>query len=126
MTDTPEELRTRVAQAREQLGATVEELAAKADVKSRARHKAAEVKGRAQHRAHEATEHMQHAASQAAHRVQEKTPEPDRGAASRTGGRRRRRPAPVVVVGGLVVLAAVLAARGMRVWCGRPRAGGGR
>jgi Protein of unknown function (DUF3618) len=101
MTKTPEELRGQVAEARERLGATVEELAAKADVKGRAQHKAAEVR-----------EQVQHTATHAAHLVQEKTPEQVRSAASRAAETGRRRPAPVAVIGGLLVLAAVLAVRG--------------
>lgn len=47
------EIRQEIEQTRERLGATVEELAAKADVKARARGKAAEVKANAQARAAE-------------------------------------------------------------------------
>ena len=46
---TPEELRVQVEHARRELGETVGELAAKADVKAAARHKVTEVKGRARH-----------------------------------------------------------------------------
>ncbi|MET8677404.1 DUF3618 domain-containing protein [Streptomyces sp. NPDC004647] len=101
MTKTPEELRGQVAEARERLGATVEELAAKADVKGRAQHRAAEVR-----------DQMQHTASHAAHLVHDKTPEQVRTAASRAAETGRRRPAPVAVVGGLLVLAAVMVLRG--------------
>ena len=41
------QLKAEIEQARERLGATVEQLAAKADVKSRARAKATDVAGRA-------------------------------------------------------------------------------
>jgi succinyl-CoA synthetase beta subunit len=44
--DDVEQLRQEVEQTREQLGATVEQLVAKADVKARARDKAAELTGR--------------------------------------------------------------------------------
>ena len=48
-----QDIEQEIEQTREQLGATVEELAARADVKARARGKAAEVKARAQARAAE-------------------------------------------------------------------------
>lgn len=44
MTSTPEELRGEVVRARERLGDTVEQLVARADVRSRARARAAEVR----------------------------------------------------------------------------------
>jgi len=44
--DDAAELRQQIRQAREQLGETVEELAAKTDVKARARRKATELAGR--------------------------------------------------------------------------------
>ena len=43
----PEEIQQEIEQTREHLGQTVEELAAKADVKARARAKATELKARA-------------------------------------------------------------------------------
>jgi hypothetical protein len=47
----PEEIQQEIEQTREHLGRTVEELAAKADVKARARAKASEMKARAQAKA---------------------------------------------------------------------------
>src|SRR5579864_4102666 len=49
--ETRQEIEQEIEQTRERLGATVEELAARADVKARARGKAAEVKAGAQARA---------------------------------------------------------------------------
>ncbi|KAF4410636.1 MULTISPECIES: DUF3618 domain-containing protein [Streptomyces] len=49
MTSTPEELRAEVVRARERLGDTVEQLAARADVKSRARARAAEMRAEVEH-----------------------------------------------------------------------------
>ncbi|WP_370417992.1 DUF3618 domain-containing protein [Streptomyces sp. QH1-20] len=75
-TPTPEELRARVEGTREELGRTVEALAAEADVKSRrAQQKAAKVKGQVQDKA-----------AQALHAAQEKTPEAVRAKAAHTMG----------------------------------------
>jgi hypothetical protein len=51
----PEEIQREIEQTREQLGQTVEELAAKADVKTRAQAKVADVKARARVKATEAS-----------------------------------------------------------------------
>ncbi|MET9509701.1 DUF3618 domain-containing protein [Streptomyces flavidovirens] len=64
---TPEELRAQVARTREELGRTVEALAAKADVKAQAQQKAAKVKGMVQDKA-----------AHALHAAHDKTPEPVR------------------------------------------------
>src|SRR5437016_2127277 len=55
---TPEEIQREIEQTRERLGETVEELAAKADVKTRAQAKVADVKARARIRAAEASERV--------------------------------------------------------------------
>jgi hypothetical protein len=52
----PEELRAQVERTRRELGETVGELAAKADVKAAARQKVTEVKGRARHLAEDRSE----------------------------------------------------------------------
>jgi Protein of unknown function (DUF3618) len=54
----PEEIQQEIEQTREHLGRTVEELAAKADVKTRAQAKVADVKTRARVTAAEATERV--------------------------------------------------------------------
>jgi hypothetical protein len=54
----PEEIQHEIEQTRERLGQTVEELAAKADVKTRAQAKVTEVKSRARVRAAEASERV--------------------------------------------------------------------
>lgn len=74
-TPTPEELRARVEGTREELGRTVEALAAKADVKSRAQQKAVKAKSQVQEKA-----------AQALHAAQEKTPEAVRAKAAHTMG----------------------------------------
>ncbi|WP_432093641.1 DUF3618 domain-containing protein [Streptomyces sp. bgisy100] len=100
MTNTPEQLRGQVAEARERLGATVEELAARADVKALAQHKVAEMK-----------EHMQHTAAYAADVVHD-TPEQLRTAAHAAAETGRRRPVPVAAAALGMVLVAALAVRG--------------
>jgi hypothetical protein len=54
----PEEIQQEIEQTREHLGQTVEELAAKADVKARARARASEIKARAQAKATELSGQM--------------------------------------------------------------------
>lgn len=111
MTSTPEELRGQVAEARERLGATVEELAAKADLKGRAQHKVAEVKGHMRHRVQHTAEHMRGSAAHAAHQVQEKS-QTQLHTATEKAAQTGRRPVPIAVTGGLVALAVGLAVRG--------------
>ncbi|MGW4346289.1 DUF3618 domain-containing protein [Streptomyces sp. NPDC004690] len=65
----PDELRQQIERTRSQLGDTVEELAAKADVKGRARARAADLKDKAG----ALTVQLRSTAAQAGHRVQEKT-----------------------------------------------------
>ncbi|OEJ23762.1 hypothetical protein AR457_03880 [Streptomyces agglomeratus] len=64
---TPDELRAQVEKTRQELGRTVEALAAKADVKAQAQQKAAKVKGM-----------MHDKAAHALHTAHDKTPEPVR------------------------------------------------
>ncbi|MBA3583872.1 MAG: DUF3618 domain-containing protein [Gemmatimonadetes bacterium] len=54
----PDQLRGEIAEAREELGETVEALAAKADVKSQAKQKVEEQKARAQAKFDEVTERV--------------------------------------------------------------------
>ncbi|MFI1163623.1 DUF3618 domain-containing protein [Streptomyces sp. NPDC020801] len=75
----PDELRQQIAQTRSQLGDTVEELAAKADVKGRARARAADLRDKAgamtvqlRSTAAQAGHRVQETATQAGHRAQEK------------------------------------------------------
>ncbi|MDQ0953385.1 hypothetical protein QFZ24_007308 [Streptomyces phaeochromogenes] len=67
----PDELRRQIQETRGQLGDTVEELAAKADVKGRARARGAELKGKASEAGHA----VQGKAAQAGHVVQDKATE---------------------------------------------------
>ena len=57
---TQPEIQQEIEQTREQLGKTVEELVAKADIRARARDKAAEVKARAQYQVAELTGRARH------------------------------------------------------------------
>jgi hypothetical protein len=111
MSSTPEELRGQIAEARERLGATVEELAAKADLRSRARHKAAEAKEHMQQTVHHTAEQMRDSAAHAAHRVQERSQEQVHTAMAKAA-QIGRHPVPVAVTGGVVALAVGLAVRG--------------
>ncbi|KUL68987.1 MULTISPECIES: DUF3618 domain-containing protein [unclassified Streptomyces] len=84
--ETPEELRAQVEHTRHELGSTVEALAAKADVKTRAQEKAAEVKVQAADRAGALKEQAAHKAeevkakaSDATARVQAKMPDQVKG-----------------------------------------------
>lgn len=54
----PDELREDIARTREQLGETVEALAAKADIKARAQQKAADTVGQVRQRARQAADRM--------------------------------------------------------------------
>ncbi|NGN68885.1 DUF3618 domain-containing protein [Streptomyces sp. A7024] len=77
-----EKLREQVSTARERLGDTVEELAAKADVKHRAQEKAAEIK----------------------HAARDKTPQQVRTAAERAARTGRKQPLPTAVTGTVLVV----------------------
>ncbi|MEU1055237.1 DUF3618 domain-containing protein [Streptomyces sp. NPDC005876] len=99
----PDELRRQIEETRSRLGDTVEELAAKTDVKGRAKARAADLRDRAG----AMTVQLRSTAAQAGHTVQEKAPAPVRDAV-RAG---RGNPRPVLVAGaaaGAVVAAGVL------------------
>lgn len=70
-----EELREQVEQTREELGDTVAQLAAKADVKQRAQDKAAETKAQVQSKAAETKAQVQDKAAEAKAQVQDKAAE---------------------------------------------------
>ncbi|MFI8996728.1 DUF3618 domain-containing protein [Streptomyces sp. NPDC053542] len=90
---TPEELRERVEHTREELGRTVEELAAKADVKARAKEKAGDAKAKAQEAAEDARAKVQDAVGHSRARIQDST-----------AHAAQRGPVPVLVVGAAAVL----------------------
>ncbi|WP_052867265.1 DUF3618 domain-containing protein [Streptomyces niger] len=68
---TTEQLRERVEHTREELGRTVEELAAKADVKTRAKEKAGEAKAKVQGKAGDARAKVQQAVGHSRARAQD-------------------------------------------------------
>ncbi|HEV2768889.1 MAG TPA: DUF3618 domain-containing protein [Solirubrobacteraceae bacterium] len=72
---TPEELRGEIAEARSELGDTVEQLAAKADVKGRAQDKVEETKERARGKIEEGREQVRHATERVQAEAQEKRAE---------------------------------------------------
>lgn len=71
----PGELRAKVEQTRQDLGETVEALAAKTDVKARAQEKAVAIKGQTATKAAELGEQARAKATEAAHVLQEKVPD---------------------------------------------------
>ncbi|MFD5076834.1 DUF3618 domain-containing protein [Streptomyces sp. NPDC058371] len=114
----PEELRRQIEETRSQLGDTVEELAAKADVKARARARAADLKDKAgamtvqmKSTAAQAGHTVQDKASQAGHAVQDTVPGPVRTAATNVVQAGLRHPRPVLIAGAGAVVAAGLLRR---------------
>ncbi|MEV7383607.1 DUF3618 domain-containing protein [Streptomyces lydicus] len=88
-------MREQVEGTREQLGQTVEELAGKADIKSRAKDKTATLTTQAKDTALHAKEQMQHKVAELAHQAQDKTPEPVRQKAAAARSDLARRAATV-------------------------------
>jgi DNA anti-recombination protein RmuC len=86
-----EELRAQVEQTRHELGDTVQELADRADVRTRAREKAAAVREQAGVKAEEWGGQARAKASHVAHTVEEKLPEPvkQKGAAAAQGAKEK-------------------------------------
>ncbi|MET7608382.1 DUF3618 domain-containing protein [Streptomyces avermitilis] len=72
----PEQLRKQIEQTRHELGETVEDLAAKTDVKARAQEKATALKEQAGAKAAELTGQVKAKAAETAHLVQDKLPDP--------------------------------------------------
>ncbi|MEU5345558.1 DUF3618 domain-containing protein [Streptomyces sp. NPDC020766] len=131
----PDELRRQIQETRGQLGDTVEELAAKADMKGRARARGAELKDKASEAGHavqdkaaqaghvvqdKATETgrvvqdkavqaghvVQSRATQAGHAVQDNVPRPVRTAVTNAVQAGKRHPGPVLIAGAGAVVAA--------------------
>lgn len=71
----PEQLRSEIAEAREDLGETVEQLAAKADVKTRAHEAVEDAKGRAHDKVEEGKDQVRHAADRVQASAQQKREE---------------------------------------------------
>ncbi|MEV0898561.1 DUF3618 domain-containing protein [Actinoplanes sp. NPDC049802] len=106
-------LREEIRQTRSELGETVQALAARADVKARAREQVAETKERVRTQAAVMTGRVREAATDAAVRVREAD---KRDLAHRAGSRVRANPWPAVLtVAGLAAVAGiVLIIRGRR------------
>jgi hypothetical protein len=103
-------LKQEIERTREQLGETVEALAAKADVKAQARAKAAHVTGRLRSRTAQARQQ----AAGAAKRLSTVTPDPVRRVAVKTAATGRDRRVQLVTAAGAVVLVWLLIARWRR------------
>jgi hypothetical protein len=101
------ELKQEIERTREQLGETVEALAAKADVKAQARAKASQVTGRLRSRTAQARQQ----AAVAAGRLSKATPDPVQRVAVKTAATGRDRRVQLVMAAGAVVLAWLAIAR---------------
>lgn len=100
----PEELREEVERTREDLAETVDELAARLDVKTRVRESVDEKKARVSESVHEATERVRETVEDTTHRVQEAVTEPDGSP----------KPAALAVAG--AVVAVIVAFVAIRAW----------
>jgi hypothetical protein len=101
------ELKQEIERTREQLGETVEALAAKADVKAQARAKASQVTGRLRSRTAQARQQ----AAVAAERLSKATPDPVQRVAVKAAATGRERRVQLMTAAGAVVLAWLLIAR---------------
>ncbi|MFE4257908.1 DUF3618 domain-containing protein [Streptomyces sp. NPDC056883] len=125
-TPSSEELRDRIEHTRDELGQTVEALAAKADVKAQAKEKAAEakaqamdvvadVRAQAQERTARAMEKASVMTEQAASFVKDKTPDPVLDEADRVATRARSHRTPLIAIGtALIVILLVRRGRGRK------------
>ncbi|MFF7295517.1 DUF3618 domain-containing protein [Streptomyces sp. NPDC008265] len=106
------ELRDQVERTRDELGKTVEALAAKADIKAQAKEKTAAVRDQAAETAAQVSEQIRERAEHAAQAVKDKTPDPllQRAAQAATAARANR--TPLLVIG--TALAVVLLLRRSR------------
>jgi len=112
---TPEELRSEIAEAREELGETVEELAAKADVKTRAQEKVEETKERARGKIDEGREQIRHAAGRVQAEAQQKRAEGvDTGGVQAVAQTVQANPAIPIAVAVGIALVALNVLRGRR------------
>jgi hypothetical protein len=101
-TRSPEEIRAEIADTREEVGETVEALAAKTDVKAQARERIDTVKGNVRAKADEAKA-----------KVQAATPASAQQGGQQVATKVRENPAPLVV-GGAVLVAFLLGRRSVR------------
>lgn len=107
-TPTPEELREQIQHTRDDLGQTVEALAAKADVKAQAKEKAAAMKEQAAEKAALVSEQIRAKAEQAARLAKDKAPEPllDKGRQAARVARANR--TPILAAGAALVVLLLL------------------
>jgi hypothetical protein len=108
--DDPQQLAEEIERTREQLGETVEQLAGKADVKTRAQDKASQLTGRLKGKAGQARQE----AATAAARISKVTPEPVRRAAAKAAVTARQRRVMLAAAVGAGVLAWMVIARWRR------------
>ncbi|MER5763934.1 DUF3618 domain-containing protein [Streptomyces sp. NPDC002082] len=125
-TSSSEELRDRIEHTRDELGQTVEALAAKADVRAQAKEKAADIKAQATDMAADAkaqaqdlTAHARERASamteQAVNFVKDKTPDPVLDEADRVANRAWANRTPLIAIGtALIVILLVRRGRGRK------------
>ncbi|MFK0238825.1 DUF3618 domain-containing protein [Streptomyces vinaceus] len=111
----PAELREQVERTRDELGRTVEALAAKADIKAQAKEKAATVKDQAAEKAALVSDQIREKAGDAAHLMKDKTPDPllEKADQAATAARANRTPL-LLIAGAVVVLLLVRRSRGRR------------
>jgi hypothetical protein len=101
-TRSPEEIRADIAETREEVGDTVEALAAKSDVKAQARARVEEIKG-----------NVKAKADQAKAKAQSSTPESAQQGGQQVVAKVRENPAPLVL-GGAVLVAFLIGRRTAR------------
>jgi ElaB/YqjD/DUF883 family membrane-anchored ribosome-binding protein len=93
----PEEIREDIAEAREQLGDTVEALASKADVKGQAKAKVESAKVGAQEKLGSAKESAQQTADRLASKAKEAAPESFGAGAQQVAGSAQENPVPIAI-----------------------------
>ncbi|MEJ8646150.1 DUF3618 domain-containing protein [Streptomyces sp. MS1.HAVA.3] len=105
-TPTPEELREQVEHTRDELGQTIEALAAKTDIKAQAKEKTAAVKEQAAEKTALVADQIRVQTQHAAQLVKDTTPDPvlDRAGQVATVARANRKPLLVAGVALLVLL----------------------
>ncbi|WP_369142589.1 DUF3618 domain-containing protein [Streptomyces sp. R44] len=107
------ELRDQVERTRDELGKTVEALAAKADIKAQAKERTVAIKDQAAEKAALVSEHIRETAGHAARQVKDMTPRPLLGKAGRATTAARAGRTTLLVVGAAVaVLLLVRRSRG--------------
>ncbi|MEU8779802.1 DUF3618 domain-containing protein [Streptomyces sp. NPDC048606] len=101
---TPAELHDQVERTRDELGQTVEALAAKADIKAQAKEKTAAAKDRAAQKAALVSDRIRERAGQAAQLVKDRAPDPLLEKAGRAATAARANRSPLLAVGAAVLV----------------------